>query len=176
MSALTTNYRVSGNDIATMLVPTGIISMFGGVTSKIPSGWLLCDGTTVSRTTYSVLFQIIGTTFGAGDGSTTFKLPNFSSNFPYGSSDSANNIGKTGGANTVTLDTNNLPSHYHYYDDYYQYNNYDNAFNNYSGGAARRAANDMGGTNIGRNTGASGGGNAFNILPPYLQINFIIKY
>ncbi|HET8871838.1 MAG TPA: phage tail protein [Aquabacterium sp.] len=44
--------------------------------SAAPSGWLLCDGSAVSRTTYAALFAAVGTTFGAGDGSTTFNLPN----------------------------------------------------------------------------------------------------
>lgn len=55
------------------LIPAGLISDFGGTTA--PSGWLLCDGSAVSRTTYSILFTAIGTTFGAGDGSTTFNVP-----------------------------------------------------------------------------------------------------
>ncbi len=56
-----------------MLVSTGTIAPFGGGT--IPSGYLACDGTAVSRTTYSELFTAVGTTFGNGDGSTTFNLP-----------------------------------------------------------------------------------------------------
>lgn len=55
------------------LVPAGTILAFGGVTA--PSGFLLCDGSAVSRTTYSKLFAVIGTRFGAGNGSTTFNLP-----------------------------------------------------------------------------------------------------
>ena len=56
---------------------TGMIIPFGGSTA--PSGWLKCDGSEVSRTTYSNLFSVIGTTYGAGDGSTTFNIPNASS-------------------------------------------------------------------------------------------------
>ena len=52
----------------------GLIAMWP--TGSPPTGWLLCDGSAVSRTTYAVLFAIIGTTFGTGDGSTTFNLPN----------------------------------------------------------------------------------------------------
>ena len=54
--------------------PIGIIADFAGPTA--PAGWLLCDGRTISRTTYSALFAAIGTYWGAGDGSTTFALPN----------------------------------------------------------------------------------------------------
>lgn len=58
-------------------VPTGIILPYGGSTA--PEGFLLCNGATINRTTYANLFKAIGTTYGSGDGSTTFKLPNFSS-------------------------------------------------------------------------------------------------
>lgn len=53
--------------------PLGTINAFGGTTA--PEGWLLCQGQAVSRTTYADLFAVIGTNFGAGDGSTTFNLP-----------------------------------------------------------------------------------------------------
>lgn len=55
------------------LMPVGVMTPFAG--SAAPSGWLLCDGSLISRTTYSALFSAIGTAWGAGDGSTTFKLP-----------------------------------------------------------------------------------------------------
>src|SRR5690606_14383914 len=54
-------------------VPTGTILSFAGTTP--PSGFLLCDGTAVSRSVYSNLFSVIGESYGAGDGSTTFNLP-----------------------------------------------------------------------------------------------------
>ena len=63
---------------------TGMIFAFAG--STIPSGFLLCDGSKVSRTTYKKLFDVIGTTYGAGDGSTTFTLPNLIDRFLEGSS------------------------------------------------------------------------------------------
>ena len=65
----------SSNQLATQLqlCPTGMITPFGG--SSSPNGWLLCDGSAVSRDTYSELFAVIGTAYGAGDGSTTFNLP-----------------------------------------------------------------------------------------------------
>lgn len=61
-------------------VPTGTIITFAGKT--IPDGYLLCNGQAVSRTTYSDLFSILGTLYGAGDGSTTFNLPNLQHRFP----------------------------------------------------------------------------------------------
>lgn len=56
--------------------PIGAIIQYGAAT--VPSGWLSCDGSAVSRTTYSGLFAIIGTAYGAGNGSTTFNVPNLS--------------------------------------------------------------------------------------------------
>lgn len=56
------------------LMPAGVMMPFAG--KSIPSGWLLCNGANVSRTTYAKLFAAIGTTWGSGDGSTTFTLPN----------------------------------------------------------------------------------------------------
>jgi len=54
--------------------PTGAVLMW--TTNSAPTGYLLCDGTAVSRTTYAGLFAVTGTTYGVGDGSTTFNLPN----------------------------------------------------------------------------------------------------
>lgn len=67
-------YWISFN-FATDIIPTGTIVPFASTT--VPSGWLLTNGSDVSRSTYSKLFSVIGTTFGAGNGSTTFNLPNF---------------------------------------------------------------------------------------------------
>ena len=69
-------------DNANRICPTGSITMYGA--SVAPSGWLECDGSAISRTTYSSLFAIIGTTFGVGDGSTTFNLPDLRGEFVRG--------------------------------------------------------------------------------------------
>jgi len=68
---------------AALLVPTGAVMPFA--TATPPNGWLPCDGRVVSRTTYSLLFFCIGTTFGAGNGSTTFALPDLRGYFVRGS-------------------------------------------------------------------------------------------
>lgn len=65
------------NSVLQGLMPSGVILPFGG--SSAPTGFLMCDGSAVSRTTYADLFDVIGTTYGSGDGSTTFNLPNLSS-------------------------------------------------------------------------------------------------
>lgn len=76
----TAKFRV--RDKGTDRVPTGIVEFFAG--SKAPKGWLVCDGSAVSRTDYDELFEVIGTTYGEGDGSTTFNLPNLIDRFAEG--------------------------------------------------------------------------------------------
>ena len=68
------------------IIPAGTMQMFAGNT--IPAGWLLCDGSAISRTDYAKLFSAIGTTWGAGDGSTTFNLPNSIGRFAEGAATS----------------------------------------------------------------------------------------
>ena len=88
----------------------GSILMYAGTTA--PSGFLMCDGSLVSRSTYSDLFDVIGTTYGSGDGSTTFALPNLSGRVPMGvSQDYA--LASSGGSETATLDSTSVPSHTH---------------------------------------------------------------
>lgn len=91
-------------------VPIGAVMMWS--TSKAPSKYLICDGSAVSRTTYEGLFSVIGTTFGTGDGSTTFNLPNMKDRFVMGTSTNAA-LASTGGSATVTLTVAQMPSHTH---------------------------------------------------------------
>ena len=67
-------------------LPTGSYIQFAG--SQAPAGFLVCNGGEISRTTYSALFAVIGTTYGSGDGSTTFNLPNLTDRFLQGSTTS----------------------------------------------------------------------------------------
>jgi len=90
----------------TNTVPAGSIQMWA--TASAPSGYVICNGTAISRTLYSTLFGVIGTTFGVGDGSTTFNVPDYTNRMPYGTT-----VGATGGAATTTIATTNLPSHTH---------------------------------------------------------------
>jgi microcystin-dependent protein len=69
----------SMKNIANRTCPTGSIIMYGAATA--PAGWLECNGDAVSRTTYSALFSVIGTTYGSGDGTTTFNLPDLRGEF-----------------------------------------------------------------------------------------------
>ena len=164
-------------------VPTGGMMMWG--TASAPTGYLLCNGSAVSRTTYSALFAVIGTAFGSGDGSTTFTLPDFRDRFPVGAGTtySANSTG--GSANSTlpahdhTGTTDSAGSHQHSATVYRQ--NGSNA--QYDGFGAYSDA-DVSGTATTQSAGAhqhtfttsqSGSSNVGTNLPPYLGVYFIIK-
>ena len=83
----------------------GAIKPWGKATA--PVGYLLCDGTAVSRTTYADLFAVISTTYGTGNGSTTFNTPNLQGKTPQGYDGNTYNLAATGGANTVTVAVTN---------------------------------------------------------------------
>jgi len=105
--------------LAQKLVPVGSVMPFAGATA--PTGWLLCDGSAVSRTTYAQLFQVIGTTYGAGDGATTFNLPDMRGRVPVarGTNSAINALGKNDGipADGVAFrhvhHSHGVPSHSH---------------------------------------------------------------
>lgn len=109
-------------------VQTGMIVPFSAAAASIPAGYLNCDGTAVNRSTYSALFALIGTTYGAGDGSSTFNVPNLASRMAIGKSGTYA-LGSTGGATTTsftpsgsvsvtvnshTLALSEIPSHSHF--------------------------------------------------------------
>jgi microcystin-dependent protein len=85
----------------------GTIKPWGKATA--PAGYLLCDGSAVSRTTYADLFAVLSTTYGSGNGSTTFNVPDLQDKFPQGKSGTTN-LATTGGANTVTVSVTNNQS------------------------------------------------------------------
>jgi microcystin-dependent protein len=98
-------------------IPSGSIMATGRATA--PTGWILCDGTAISRVTYAALFAAIGTAYGVGDGSTTFNLPDLRGKFALGKavSGTGNTLGGTGGAIDHTHSTPNhthsIPAHTH---------------------------------------------------------------
>lgn len=94
-------------------LPAGIITQYAGTTA--PTGYLMCQGQAVSRSTYAALFVALGTTYGTGDGSTTFNLPDLQGRVPVGKNGSGTfaSLNTKGGAETHTLSTAEMPSHTH---------------------------------------------------------------
>jgi microcystin-dependent protein len=165
--------------------------------SSVPSGFLECDGSAVSRTTYAALFAVVGTTYGVGDGSTTFNVPDLQDNVPVGKSNNKS-LASTGGANTVTstgnvagstanatLSTAQLASHDHGMpaEGGPAPNN---SFNEYVLGAPNPGqgndtpnavpVNSTGsGTGHAHNMSANFAGDATSVIQPYLALIYIIK-
>ena len=168
------------NSLVTVL--TGSLMMWP--TSTAPTGYLSCNGAAVSRTTYAALFAVVGTTFGAGDGSTTFNLPNYTNRMPYGTT-----IGATGGSadaivvsHTHTASTSASDSgHQHFISTpggQGSVNSGNNLVGNYNEGSQTGAKySGFASANISASTtvNATGASGTNANLPPYLGINFIIK-
>lgn len=155
-----------------------------------PTGWLVCDGSAISRTTYASLFAVLDITYGAGDTTSTFNLPNFKGKVPVGldaAQTEFDSISETGGAKTHTLATSEMPSHNHdvidpqhrhdIIDVYHVHNNV-----NYTGtgqnpleadGANQDLQTALASTGISIDN--TGGGGAHNNLQPYITIQYIIK-
>lgn len=156
----------------------GEIKMYGGI--QAPAGWFFCTGQTVSRTTYSGLFRVIGTLFGAGDGSTTFTLPDFRGRMPIGAGTgtaagaTAQTLGSqpttgAGGEQTHTLSVAEMPSHEH--DPTARFLTPD-----VNDGSAAANGPASWGARTAEVTSLTGGGGAHNILSPVSVVNFIIRY
>lgn len=172
--------------------PTG--SIFAWPTGSAPTGYLICNSTAVSRSTYSDLFTLIGTTYGAGDGSTTFNVPNLRGRVIVGF-DSGQTLfdalGETGGANTHTLTEAEMPVHTHvqnahtHTQDPHQHGMAEGTtdgagiYADRSSAAAAAAMVTDNATATNQNTTATnqnaGTGDAHNNIQPYLTLNYIIK-
>lgn len=136
-----------------------------------PSGWLICDGTAVSRETYSDLFLAIGTAYGGGDGSTTFNIPNLKGRVPVGFNSAEtefNTLGKTGGEKTHKLTVSEMPSHSH---------SIVKQTNSTTRAPCFTLDAYLSDGPISSVTGlinSTGGNGAHNILQPYIALNYII--
>ena len=142
--------------------PIGAIQAFGGATA--PSGWFICDGSAKSRTDFAELFAVIGTAFGAGDGSTTFNLPDLREAVPKGAGETGQTVGahvKSGGlALGEFLD---VQTHTH---------SYQHDFGLYAGSGNNRVGDDkIHNDNTGNNTGRSGATTEVKSV----GVNYIIK-
>lgn len=183
-------------EVSSRLTPAGAITMYGGATA--PTGWLVCLGAAVSRTTYAALFAAIGTTYGAGDGSTTFNLPNLGARVPVGVwSGGGYPLGGTGGnanhSHTVTgtaashthnLDTNGgVPFHLDSTTTKVWRNGPEGAWSAGNNGTTAWTTGTGSITTslglVGRTAAASaavtGTAASESSLPPYTVVNFIIK-
>lgn len=155
-------------------LPSGVVLPYAGATA--PIGFLFCDGSAVSRTTYADLFAVTGTAFGVGDGITTFNLPDLRGRGPLGVNDgtlpagasgsySTRNRAATGGAEEVALNTTQLPAHAH--------GSTDLVYSTPGAGTLTISPGldfDVGGA-----TGNVGGGLAHSNMQPFLVLNFIVK-
>jgi microcystin-dependent protein len=177
--------ETSGEIVYSYPIP-GVISMYGGTAS--PMGHLFCDGTEVSRTTYSRLFDVIGTIYGAGDNVNTFNLPNLQGRVPVGLKASEpvfNALGNVGGTGAHTLSVNEMPSHNHSITDPGHTHSYFNQSNDHEVAVSLTTTDTADNVDVNQTTGSSstgitinntGGGLAHNNLQPYIVLNYIISY
>ncbi len=147
-------------------VPVGSITAYASVSA--PNGWLVADGSAVSRTTYARLFRLLRTQYGVGDGSTTFNLPDLGGRMPIGigtgvASTSYDSLGEKGGHTTHTQTVAELAPHTH-------------TVSNAGSPGSNVAQSGAYGTNNDFQSGSTGSGTAMNIQNPYLTVQFIIKY
>ena len=178
--------------------PTGFVSAFAGSTA--PTGWLICDGSEVNRILYNDLFQVIGTAYGSGDGSTTFNLPDLRKKIPIGYSSNENgydNLGNSIGNETHSLTVAELAKHNHSGSTgnagghnhlmYNKWNTYDsgdssgNGFTSPGNGWNQDGWSDNYTSNVGDHShsvsiGNTGDADPFSLVQPGVLMNYIIKY
>ena len=170
-------------------IPTATIVPWS--TSSVPTGFLECNGAAVSRSTYSDLFSAVGTTYGAGDGSSTFNVPDLQNKVAVSKSNNKA-LASTGGADTVqstgnvggttanaTLSEAQLASHSHNIGIRHNHSNVPRILANFGNDGRYYGAGDSGDTGSGsahqHNMSANFTGDATSVLQPYLTIIYIIK-
>lgn len=172
--------------VVAKLLPPGVINSYGGTSA--PTGWLLCDGSAVSRSTYSALFTVIGENFGQGDNSTTFNLPDFRGRFlrgrdgaagvdPDAATRTAMATGGNTGDNVGSVQGDEYKQHNHGVTDPGHAHTYDLANNAAAGGII--GANGIGtpGSTYSNTTGITinNAGTSSETRPKNAYVNFIIK-
>ena len=163
-------WRVWGGNIAVALSQTvdgtPVGTSIEGYWTTPPDGYLLEDGSAVSRTTYANLFNIIGTTFGAGDGSTTFNLPDSRGRVTVNKSSDTefNTIGEKPGSKTEAISIAQMPSHTHIQN---SHNHTQNAHNHTQNAHSHtvQPIYRIGGQTVGVNGTAIAGSGAYSGLP-----------
>jgi microcystin-dependent protein len=167
-------------------VPIG--AMLDWPTNTAPSFYLICDGSAVNRSTYAALFAVLGTTYGAGDGSTTFNVPDYRGRvviYRHPSQSDVDTVGETGGSSTIT--SGNLPAHTHSISTDGDHGHTLTAGGQfYTSGSPTAGVtlgasvifglsgiNNSGSHNHGAATGSVGSGTAYR--PPYIVANKIIR-
>lgn len=180
MDLIDTQMKANADAVAAIVtVPTGCILDYGGTTA--PSGYVLCYGQAISRTTYAALFAILGTTYGSGDGSTTFNVPDLRGRVSAGKDDmggtsadrltdqsggvDGDTLGDTGGSETHTLTEAELAVHDHLLW---------RTTNNTIGGSNSLVNANMTG-NQDTMTDEAGGDQPHNNVQPTIILNKIIK-
>lgn len=189
-----------------VLIPPGSLMMY--IAAAAPAGWLLCDGTAVSRSTYAALYAVIGTTYGAGDGVNTFNLPDSRGRAAIGNGTgpglTTRALGQTGGAETHTLITSEIPGHTHdgttSTNGSHSHTHNANASEPGAGLVYRNSQNTRVNADSGQpneinldtavalsidsngshnhtfTTGSTGGSSAHNNMQPFFVVSYIIKY
>ena len=201
-NALPTEQAV--REALTSLIPAGTMILFGGTST--PSGWFWCDGSAYSRTTYAALFAAIGTTWGVGDGSTTFNVPDLRGRAPIGVGQGSGltnrtlgaKLGEENHANTLAENgphthTGGLHAHTGGAHTHGERTGGDvpayvglgggsaGVQNSNNGNATTRIHTDSGGAVATSSDGAvvttsSGSGTAHNTMQPSLVVNYLIKF
>jgi microcystin-dependent protein len=156
------------------LIPSGSMIQYAGAAA--PTGWLICDGSAINRTTFAALFSAIGTTYGVGNGTTTFNLPDLRGRSVVGvgtgSGLTARTLAATGGAETHVLSTGEMPAHGHRVNISGIAGSATTHLSVLSAGGATSYFTSNGGANLVENTGS---GAAHNTMHPFIALNCIIK-
>ena len=180
-----TKYDFSGANLTGIEgIPTGTIVPWS--TGSVPTGFLECNGAAVSRSTYSGLFAVVSTTYGAGDGASTFNLPDLQDKVAISKSGTTA-LASTGGANTVastgnvsgnaaahTLSSPEMPGHSH--PTAGNRTNSSNAHPSFNVGfSPSNTGSTGGGGSHTHNVSATFAGDATSVLQPYLTVMYVIK-
>jgi microcystin-dependent protein len=165
------------------IAPTGSLTMWAGAVASPPTGWLACNGANVSRSTYSTLFAVVGTTWGAGDGSTTFTLPNLLNKFPVGAGDTYALAATGGSANAIVVShthtaTSSVSDPGHIHAVQYSETTSGTGYHGESGDTLSGTFNTnsaVTGITVATTVASSGSSGTNANLPPYVAVGYIIK-